>query len=99
MLHKIHQAMRKRGSVTEKTKDTVAVSLNKKGHPLYLKKQVTPDFKGEPSQIFIREMLEEEVILVDKEKITFTTIEVTKNDETVYFYGDLVDKQNNFKDQ
>lgn len=37
----------KRGRGTEKTKVLVGLSLNKKGHPLYLKMEVVPDIKGE----------------------------------------------------
>lgn len=37
----------KRGRGTEKTKVIVGLSLNKKGHPLYLKMEVTPDIKGQ----------------------------------------------------
>lgn len=37
----------KRGRGTEKTKVLVGLSLNKKGHPLYLKMKVVPDIKGE----------------------------------------------------
>ena len=37
----------KRGRGTEKTKVLVGLSLNKKGHPLYLKMEVIPDIQGE----------------------------------------------------
>ncbi|MBT9167768.1 MAG: hypothetical protein DDT19_01109 [Syntrophomonadaceae bacterium] len=36
----------KRGRGTEKNKVLVGLSLNKKGHPLYLKMEVVPDIKG-----------------------------------------------------
>ncbi|MEQ6391238.1 transposase, partial [Bacillaceae bacterium S4-13-58] len=36
----------KRGRGTNKTKVIVGLSLNKKGHPLYLKMEVAPDIKG-----------------------------------------------------
>lgn len=36
----------KRGRGTDKTKVLVGLSLNKKGHPLYLKMEVIPDIKG-----------------------------------------------------
>src|SRR5947199_317036 len=37
----------KRGRGTEKTKVLVGLSLNKKGHPLYLKMEVVPNIKSE----------------------------------------------------
>ncbi|WP_102346644.1 hypothetical protein [Bacillus sp. Marseille-P3661] len=36
----------------------------------------------------IREMLEEEYITVNNMRICVNSIEVSKNDEVVYFYGD-----------
>ena len=37
----------KRGRGTDKTKVLAGLSLNQKGHPLYLKMEVFPDVKGE----------------------------------------------------
>jgi hypothetical protein len=37
----------KRGRGTDKTKVLVGLSLNKKGHPLFLKMKVVPNIKGE----------------------------------------------------
>ena len=37
----------KRGRGTGKTKVLAGLSLNQKGHPLYLKMEVFPDVKGE----------------------------------------------------
>ncbi|QQK81824.1 IS1595 family transposase [Salicibibacter cibi] len=37
----------KRGRGTEKTKVLVGLSLNKQGHPRYVKMEVTPDIKGQ----------------------------------------------------
>ena len=37
----------KYGRSTDKTKVLAGLSLNQKGHPLYLKMEVVPDVKGE----------------------------------------------------
>lgn len=38
----------------------------------------------------LREMLEDEVIHINGNSIHVTSIEVTKNDHTIYFYGDVI---------
>ena len=58
MLHKIRQAMRKRGRGTDKTKVLVELSLNQKGHPLFLKMEVIPDIKGKTLKKFAEKSIQ-----------------------------------------
>ena len=47
----------KRGRGTEKTKVLVGLSLNKQGHPLYLKMEVIPDIKGKTLKDFAQKAI------------------------------------------
>lgn len=48
----------KRGRGTDKTKVLVGVSLNKEGHPLFLKMEVVPNIKGESLTKFAKKAIQ-----------------------------------------
>jgi hypothetical protein len=48
----------KRGRGTEKTKVLVGLSLNKQGHPLYLKMEVVPNIKGKTLKGFAEKSID-----------------------------------------